>query len=79
MSAGTKIVFSLRNANGNIMNMSYKYGNTEATAQSVRNALEAFISEGSIFRNVPVTWVGAKTVVTTESEFDLSDTTPPNA
>ena len=73
MAAGTKIVFSFGNALGNTINYSYNYGNPDATSLSVKNAMNAMITNGSIFRNVPVSIKGAKAVLTTETEFDLSD------
>ena len=73
MSAGTKIVFSFGNALGNTVNYSYNYGNSEATASSVRNAMNTMITNGVVFRNVPMSIKGAKAVVTSETEFDLSE------
>ena len=73
MAAGTKIVFSFGNASGNTVNYSYNYGNASATTSSVRTAMNSMITNGVIFRNVPVSIKGAKAVVTTETEFDLSE------
>lgn len=73
MAAGTKIVLSFGNASGNTVNYSYNYGNSEANSASIKNAMNTMIANGAIFRNVPVSIKGAKAVLTTESEFDLSE------
>ena len=73
MATGTKIVFSFGNASGNTVNYSYNYGDDDAATSDVKNAMNAIIANGSIFRNVPTTIKGAKAVTTTESEFDLSE------
>ena len=73
MAAGTKIVFSFGNAVGNTINYSYNYGKSDSSAASIKLAMNTMIANGSIFRNVPVTIKGAKAVVTSETEFDLSE------
>ena len=72
MAAGTKIVLSFGNASGNTVNYSYNYGNSEALASDVKAAMNAMITNGSIFRNVPTSIKAAKAIVTSETEFDLS-------
>ncbi|MBR0070178.1 MAG: DUF2922 family protein [Synergistaceae bacterium] len=72
MASGTKIVFSFGNAVGNTVNYSYNYGDEEASVTSVRNAMNTMITNGAIFKNVPVSIKGAKAVVTTETEFNLN-------
>jgi hypothetical protein len=73
MASGTKIVFSFGNANGNTINYSYNYGDDDATTAHVKAAMNSMITNGVIFKNVPATIKGAKAVITTESEFDLSE------
>ena len=73
MAAGTKIVFIFGNASGNTVNFSYNYGDEEATVSSIKNAMNTMITNGAIFRNVPVIIKGAKAIVTRETEFDLSE------
>ena len=72
MAAGTKIIFSFGNAVGNTVNYSYNYGDAETTASAVKAAMNTMITNGAIFKNVPMSIKGAKAVVTTETEFDLS-------
>ena len=73
MAAGTKIVFSFGNASGNTINYSYNYGDASTSASDVKTAMNTMITNGVIFRNVPVSIKGAKAVVTSETEFDLSE------
>ncbi len=73
MASGTKIVFLFGNAQGSTITYSYNYGNAEATSLSIKNAMNAMITNGSIFNKVPVSIKSAKAVVTTETEFDLND------
>lgn len=73
MSAGTKLVFSFGNALGNTINYSYNYGNANAATSDIKAAMNTMITNGAIFKNVPVSIKGAKAVVTTETEFDLSE------
>ena len=73
MASGTKIVFSFGNASGNTVNYSYNYGDDDAASADVKAAMNTMITNGAIFKNVPVSIKGAKAVITTESEFDLSE------
>ena len=73
MAAGTKLVFSFGNASGNTVNYNYNYGDDDASTASVKNAMNTMITNGDIFRNAPVTIKGAKAVITSEVEFDLSE------
>lgn len=72
MAAGTKMVLSFYNASGATVNYSYNYGNSEALASDIKTAMNTMITNGSIFRNVPVSIKSAKAVITSETEFDLS-------
>lgn len=72
MAAGTKLILRFGTASGE-KNFTYNYGNASATSASVKNAMNAMIENGSIFRYVPLTKISAKAQVTSETEFDLSD------
>ena len=72
MAAGTKIVFGFYNTTGNSMNLSYNYGDDEATTAHVKTAMNTIIANKEIFRNQPAAIKDAKAVITTEAEFDLS-------
>lgn len=71
MAAGTKIIMRFGTAAGE-KNFIYNHANAEANAASVKNAMEAMINNGTIFRFPPLTMISAKSQVTTEHEFDLS-------
>ncbi len=72
MAAGTKIIFDFLNEAGNTVSLSYNYGDEEATITSIRNAMNTIITNKAIFKNPPASIKGARAVVTTETEFDLS-------
>ena len=72
MSAGTKIVFEFGDASGNSLFYTYNFGDDEASISDIKNAMNSFISNGSIFQNVPVSIKSAKVVITSESDFDLT-------
>lgn len=72
MAAGTKIVFEFYGATGKSMNLSYNYGDEEASITSVNNAMNTIIANNAIFKNPPTSIKGAKAIVTRESEFDLN-------
>lgn len=72
MAAGTKIVLEFTSAVGSSVRFSYNYANADATAASVKNAMNTMISNNAIFRSKPSSIKSAKIVVTTETEYDLS-------
>lgn len=71
MAAGTKFVLRFGTASGE-KNFIYNHGNSEVNPASVKAAMQAIITNGSIFRYVPLTMISAKAQVTTETEYDLS-------
>lgn len=73
MAAGTKLVLEFFNESGNTVSFSYNYGDEEATTTSIKSAMNTMITNKAIFKNPPASIKGAKAVVTTETEFDLSD------
>lgn len=73
MASGTKIVFEFYNEAGGAMSLSYNYGDDDATTAHVKAAMNTIITNKAIFKNQPTSIRGAKAVITTESEFDLSD------
>lgn len=72
MAAGTKLILRFGTASGE-KNFTYNYANAEATALSIKTAMNAMITNGSIFRSPPLTIISAKAQVITETEFDLND------
>ena len=73
MAAGTKIVLEFTSAVGTSARFSYNYANAEATATSVKNAMNTMITNADIFRSKPAAIKGAKIVVTTETEYNLDN------
>lgn len=71
MAASSKLILRFGTTSGE-KNFSYNYGNAEATSLSIKNAMQAFIDNGSIFKYPPLTMISAKVQLTTETEFDLS-------
>lgn len=71
MAAGTKLILRFGTTSGE-KNFTYNYGNAEATALSVKTAMQAMIDNGSIFKYPPLTMISAKAQVTSETEFNLS-------
>ena len=72
MSSGTKIVFTALDGEGKSRSFSYRYADEEVSSSDVRTAAAAILTNGSIFTYVPVSMKSAKTVTTTEVEYDLS-------
>ncbi len=72
MAAGTKLILRFGTASGE-KNFIYNYGNSSATSSSIKNAMNAMITNGSIFRYPPLTIISARAEVTSVTEFDLSD------
>lgn len=56
----------------------FKNAKAELSNSNVVNLMQAMITNGSIYKNPPMTAESAKLVVTTESEFDVSGVTPAN-
>ncbi|MBQ7221415.1 MAG: DUF2922 family protein [Synergistaceae bacterium] len=68
-----KLVLTFADASGNDVKMSYSHADSEAEASDVRTAIQAIITNGSIFTAVPVSAKSAKLVITTESNIELSE------
>ena len=71
-TTSTKIVFTALDGEGKSRSFSYKYADEDVSSSDVRAAATAIITNGSIFTYVPVRMKSAKTVTTTEVEYDLS-------
>lgn len=71
MAAGTKLILRFGTASGE-KNFIYNYGNAEATGSSITNAMDAMITNGSVFKYPPLTKISAKAEVTTVTEFNIS-------
>lgn len=71
MAATTKLILRFGTLSGE-KNFTYNYGNADAPDSDVKAAMQAMITNGSIFKYPPLSMISAKVQVTTESEFDLS-------
>ena len=72
MYTGTTLVLEFGDANNNSIFFFFNYADDDAATNDIKNAMNAFISNGSIFKNPPVSIKSAKTFTTTVSEFSLS-------
>ena len=73
MAAGTRLVLEFADADGNSLFFSFPYADAHVDTASLKEAMNSFIDNGSIFIKPPVSIKSAKAVITTESEFVLSD------
>ena len=71
MAAGTKLVITFLDAYNAERNFSFSYVKYNATNASVKSAIQAIITNGSIFTHVPVSVKSAKMVTTTEQGIVL--------
>ena len=67
-----KLVLTFADANSKDVKMTYSHADSEVEASNVRAAVQAIITNGSIFSAVPVSAKSAKIVITTENEIPLS-------
>ena len=71
MAEGTKLILRFGTMSGE-KNFTYNYGDDDASASTIKNAMNTMIQNGSIYRYPPLSIISAKCVITTETEFDLS-------
>ena len=71
MASGTKLQLTFETMSGT-KTVSFNYAKPGATAVNVKALGAAIISNGAIFNQVPVRLTAAKTVTTSENEYDLS-------
>ena len=70
MAAGTKLQLKFETMAG-IKTWNFAYAKSEPTDQQVRTAMQAMITNGSVFENPPIRASSAKTITTTETVFDI--------
>lgn len=71
MAAGTKLVLTFTTSAGRTTTHTYNYADPGATTSAVKTLCNTIITNGSIYENVPVAVKSAKTVTTSENEYDL--------
>lgn len=72
-----KLVYTFTDSTGTKFNMSYNYADEDVNSSDVKTAGQAIVANGEIFEKVPVALVGAKIIVTTETEFNISNSEQP--
>lgn len=72
MAAGTKLILRFGTTSGE-KNFTYNYTNTNLSSAGIKAAMNAIISNGSIFRYPPLTIISAKTQVTSETTYNLDE------
>lgn len=73
MAEGTKLQLTFETNESKTTTMTFAYAKPNATASDVRALMNAIVTNGEIFENVPVTPKSAKTITTSENVYDLSD------
>ena len=73
MAAGTNLILEFADAASNSVFFFFPFADDEASTSSIKNAMNTIIANGSIFLNPPVSIKSAKAVITSETEFDLSE------
>lgn len=71
MAAGSKLILRFGTASGE-KNFSYNYGDDDASTQDIQAAMNAMITNGSIYKYPPLTIISAKCEVTTVTDFSVS-------
>lgn len=70
--AKLKMTFTCEGGTGKVA-YTYKYADPEVTEANVKALVNALITNGSIFAKPPLTALGAELIVTTTTEYDISD------
>lgn len=71
MATGTKLQITFETMSG-VKTASFANAKPGATTSAVKALAAAIIANGAIFNSVPVRATAAKTVTTSENEYDLS-------
>lgn len=71
MATTTKLVLKM-GTTGGAKNYSFNYADDTTSSATVKSAVQAIITNGTLFNPQPVNCSGAKFVTTTETEVDIS-------
>lgn len=71
MAAGTKLQITFDTMSGS-KTATFNYAKPGATEAAVKALAQTIITNGDIFANPPIRATAAKTVTTSENEYDLS-------
>ena len=72
MAAGVKLVCTFVTSNGGTEVFTFNYAEPGARTSDVKALMNAIIANGEIFAKVPVAAKDARTVTTSENEYNLS-------
>ena len=72
MAAGTKLVCTFVTSDGSSETFTFNYAKPGATTANVKALMNTIIANGEIFAKVPVTAKDARTITTSENEYNLS-------
>ena len=73
MANSMKLSITCMCEDGKEHNFSWKYAQEIPEDSSVKALASALVTNGSIFKNVPTEATGAKIVVTSETDIDISE------
>lgn len=73
MASGTNLVFEFADAQDYSIFFVFPYGDDDASSTDIKNAMNSIIANSSIFINPPVRIKSAKSVISTEYEWDLDE------
>lgn len=71
MASSLKLQLNFTDSGGKAVSFGWKYAKSSVTGAQVKALAEALITNGSIFYNVPVNFLGAKLVQVTETGIDI--------
>ncbi|MBQ3347453.1 MAG: DUF2922 family protein [Synergistaceae bacterium] len=72
MASGNQLILEFENSNGEPIVFRFNYAKQSASLANINALMQAIIDNGSIFKDVPVTAKSAKTIFTTENNYNLS-------
>lgn len=68
-----KLVLKFKDAAGKSITFNYAHAASSITSEHAKAIMTAFITNGSIFKNVPVTKTACYLVLSNQSEIDIND------
>ena len=79
MAEGTKLELKFLTSEEKTVTVNFKYAKTSATVAQVKALMQAMITNTAVFEYTLVSAQSAKTITTTETAYDLSETADPNS
>ena len=72
MAVSTKLSLNFYKADDKTMNLSYKYARQDPSNANIKALMEGIVTNGTIFKKVPVSLKSAQIITTETTEVDLS-------